>query len=108
MLVWLSLAVAVVAFGASLAFAVVRWLELWRQLKSTGRTLAEALDRVSAAADATATRADALGGATERLDAALRHLAQSRARLRVLQEAWSDVSASFGRVSGYVPREKRA
>ena len=107
-LLWLSLTVALLALGGSIVFAVRCWLALWRQLKSTGGAIGDALERLSAAADATAARADALGGASDRLAEALANLSASRARLRVLQEAWSDVGASVGRVSSYLPREKKA
>ncbi len=107
-LFWLSLAVSLAAVIGAMVFVVRRGLALWRQFTATARALGWGLEQVGASAEATANQAEGLGGATERLDGAIALLAVSRARLRILQEAWSDLSAALGGVSSYVPREKKA
>jgi hypothetical protein len=107
-LIWLSLAVALAAVVASLVFVVLRGLELWRRVKAAGGAFSDGLGRVTTSTEVLAAQADSMGGATEKLDASLSRLAVSRARLRVLQQAWSEVSDPLGRVTDYVPREKEA
>lgn len=105
---WLALAVAFAAVTASLAFAAVRGLALWRQVRATGGELLLEVDRVTTSAELLASQTGSMGGATERLDAALARFSVSRARLMVLLGAWAEVRSTLVRITGYIPREKEA
>jgi hypothetical protein len=94
--------------AGSMAFAVVRGLALWRQFKASAGDLSAALERLTDRTEAVAERAERLGSATDGLDASLSRLGRSRARLGVLQHAWSEATSGIGTARSYVPREKKA
>ena len=105
MLVWLALAFLVVALVGSVAFAVVRGLGAWRAVKALASGAGAALDRIarSSAEIEGHLRAGAESGT--RLDASLRRLSSSRARLNVLTAALADARAAAGRVTDVYPRK---
>lgn len=103
--VWLSLGIAVVAIAASVVFVVLRTLDAWRGFRSVSGLLTTELAAVTASADAASAKAAALGDDSVRLDAALRRLQRSRARLAVLSAAIDDVRSTVSRVTGLVPRK---
>jgi hypothetical protein len=104
-LVWIALGVGLAAVAGALAFAVVRGLRLWRQLRATGAALAQELERLAAAGEQIAARAERLGGDTPRLAARLERLSESRARLAILLSAVQGVRASVGRLTTLAPRK---
>ena len=104
-LLWLSLAIAVVATVASVVFVTLRGLETFRAFKSLGRSMSKGLERIEAS---TAQIEGHLARAAEsgtQLDSELAQLRRSRARLNVLTSALADVRASVGRVTAVYPRK---
>ena len=83
-LVWLSLAVAVVATIASLVFATRRGLESFRTVKRLGRAVSESAARIEATA--------------ARIEEHLANAGESGARL-------DEVRDSVGRVTAVYPRK---
>ena len=104
-LVWLGLAVLVVAFLGGVALVAVQALSAYRTAKAAGGELVAGLDRVLADAERLTAKLEGLSGGTARLQAALDRLSVSRARLNVLLQAISQVRAAFGRLTGVVPRK---
>jgi hypothetical protein len=104
-LVWVALAVAVLAGVGSLARVFVVALRAWRDLKRSRRAVFKELDRVAAAAEAAGTHAAALGVDSERLSRSLAQLAASRRRLAVLQSALDDATGAVGRITAVYPRK---
>ena len=102
---WAGLAVLLLGLFGGLALVVVRGLALWGQLKRTGRTLTDALERLARDADQIAVKAEAAGGGSARLAEALGRLARSRARLSVLLAALKDARAALGRFTAVYPRK---
>ena len=100
---WIALAVLLLAVVGGIAYAVVRGIALWRQVKRTGGTLGAESARV---ADATADiqehldRASAsgvsLGDAGERL-------AVSRAKLDVQLQALREARQTMRRLLWFLP-----
>ena len=103
--IWVALAVAVVAGSASLARFVVVSLRAWRDLKRSRRGLFSELDRVAAAGEALGAKAASLGDDSERLSTAMERLAVSRARLAVLQSALDEATGAVTRVTSVYPRK---
>jgi hypothetical protein len=105
MLVWLALAVALVATVGAATFAVLRGLEAFRAVKRLGRSVSEGIARIEASTariEEHLTRASESGS---RLDASLGRLRRSRAELNVLTSAIDDVRDSAGRVTAVYPRK---
>jgi hypothetical protein len=105
MLLWLSLAFAVVATIGSAIYLTLRGLESFRAFKALARSASEGLQRIevsSARIEGHLARAAESGG---RLDTELAQLRRSRARLTVLTRALDDVRASFGRITAVYPRK---
>ena len=100
---WIALAVLLLAVVGGIAYAVVRGIALWRQVKRTGGTLSAESARI---ADATADiqehldRASAsgvsLGDAGERL-------AVSRAKLDVQLQALREARQTMRRLLWFLP-----
>lgn len=104
-LVWLGLAVFVLASAGGIAFAAVRGLRAYRALRATGGELTDGIDRITRNADEIATKLERLADGTGRLEAALARLHASRSRLNVLLQAIAEVRAGIGRITGVVPRK---
>jgi hypothetical protein len=104
-LVWLGLAVLVLAFLGGIALVVVQALAAYRTAKAAGGELVAGLDRVLADSERLTAKLEGLAPRTQRLQAALDRLSVSRARLNVLLQAISQVRAALGRVTGVVPRK---
>ena len=100
---WIALAVLLAGVVGGIAYAVVRGLSLWRQVKSTGGTLGAETARI---ADATADiqehleRASASG--TSLGDASAR-LAVSRAKLDVQLQALREARQTMRRLLWFLP-----
>ena len=97
MAVWLALIVFLAGLAAGLAYAVVRGIVLWRQLKKTGRRFSEEAARISETAAGIQAHLDRAAASSGRLSEASRRLAASRAamdvQLRALREARHAVQA---------------
>jgi hypothetical protein len=103
MVFWICLAVLLVGVVAGMAYAVIRGLALWRQIKRTGATFGAETARiaeVSAGIQEHLDRASAwsalLGGATARL-------AVSRAKLDVQLQPLQEARRTVRRVLWFVP-----
>lgn len=105
MLVWLTLAFAILVTLGSILFATLKGLELFRAGKGFLRATEEDLDRVSRATGEIELHLQSAATSGTTLTASLARLHHSRARLAVLTSAVSDVRASFGRIAGVLPRK---
>ena len=100
---WIALAVLLLAVVGGIAYAVVRGIALWRQVKRTGGTLGAESARV---ADATADiqehldRASASGAS---LGDASERLAASRAKLDVQLQALREARQTMRRLLWFLP-----
>ena len=100
---WIALAVLLLAVVGGIAYAVVRGIALWRQVKRTGGTLGAESARV---ADATADiqehldRASASGAS---LGDAGERLAVSRAKLDVQLQALREARQTMRRLLWFLP-----
>ena len=100
---WIALAVLLLAVVGGIAYAVVRGIALWRQVKRTGGTLGAESARI---ADATADiqehldRASASGAS---LGDAGERLAVSRAKLDVQLQALHEARQTMRRLLWFLP-----
>jgi len=104
-LLWLSLAIAVVATVASVVFVTLRGLETFRAFKSLGQSVAKGLERIEASTAQIEVHLARAAESGTQLDSELAQLRRSRARLNVLTSALADVRASVGRVTAVYPRK---
>jgi hypothetical protein len=104
-LLWLSLAVSVVATTASAVHATRRGLETFRAVKSLGRDASDGLARIEASAARIEEHLAAAAESGSRLDAELAQLRRSRAQLNVLRSAIDEARDSLGRVTAVYPRK---
>jgi hypothetical protein len=89
MVVWIALALLLVAVIAGVAYCVVRGLQLYRNAKRAGGRITAEMDRISAVtlsierhSAKAAAAADRLHGATGRLDVQLAAVREAQAQLR--------------------------
>ena len=104
-LFWLSLAFAVVATVASLVFATLRGLRLFREIRQLSRFMDTELEQISESSESIERHLSLAAASGERLEASLARLHAARARLNVLMSAIADVRATVGRVTAVVPRK---
>ena len=100
---WASLAVSVVAFVAGAAFVVVRALETKKTLKSLKDALKLELKRLASVGEHTNEELEAARKAFERLEASLERLGTARARLRLVNEAFTEAEAVMARARSFIP-----
>ncbi len=105
MLVWLTLAFAILVTVGSTVFATVKGLESYRAAKGLLRTSGEELDRIARSTGEIELHLQAAATSGTALSASLTRLHASRTRLTVLASAIGDVRASVGRITGVVPRK---
>jgi hypothetical protein len=105
MLLWLSLAVAIVATIAAVVFAVRRGLEAFRAAKALSRTAAGELARIEESSARIEAHLALAAESGTRLDASLVRLRRSNAQLNVLRSAIDDVRDSVGRWTSVYPRK---
>jgi hypothetical protein len=104
-LFWLALAFALVATVASIVYAALKGLELFRGVKRLLRATGEELDAIGRATGAIESHLQAASASGASLGASMTRLHASRARLNVLTTALADVRASVGRLTGVYPRK---
>jgi outer membrane protein TolC len=104
-LVWLALAVAVLATAASLIYLTLQALDAFRAFKRVGRTAGEELERIEKASAEIERHLELAAAGGTRLEASLARLQESRARLTVLTSALADTRAALNRVIGVYPRK---
>jgi len=103
MVIWIGLAVLLVAVVGGIAYAAIRGWQLYRTAKRSGAVLTSEMDRISAVTaeiDRQMAKAEA---ATARLNAATGRLATSRAQLDVQLAAVRQARAQVRRVFWFVP-----
>ncbi len=103
MMVWLAAALLLVAVVAGIAYAVVRGLQLWRNVKRSNATLSAELDRISLASAQIEHHMAAAEAAGARLSNATERLARSRAQLNVQLAAIQEARARVRRTFWFVP-----
>ena len=104
-LLWLALAIAVVAVIASALSLTLKGLEAFRAFKALGRAVTEGVERIERASGEIERHLTLASESGSRLDAELAQLRRSRARLHVLTSAIDDVRASVGRITSVYPRK---
>ena len=100
---WLSLALLFVAVVAGIAFAVVRGLQLYRNVKRAGGEFSERTEKISGTVASIERHMAAAEASTQRLSEANRRLQLSRARLDVQLAAIREARAQVRRVFWFVP-----
>ena len=100
---WLSLALLLVAVAAGIVFAVVRGLQLYRNVKRAGGTFSARTERISSTVASIERHMAAAEASTQRLAEANRRLQLSRARLDVQLAAIREARAQVRRVFWFVP-----
>ncbi len=102
---WVALGFLLVATVASVTFAGVRGLRLWRVFRSFSGQAEQELDHVLRAAETTEQRSASLTTNQERLTQAREHLQISLAQLAVLRAAAAEANAALDRLRKAVPTE---
>ena len=103
MVFWISLAVLLVGVVAGIAYAVVRGLAMWRQIKRTNGTFSAESARISEASAQIQEHLDRASASSARLADAAARLATSRAKLDVQLQALQEARRTVRRVLWFVP-----
>jgi len=103
MVIWIGLAVLLVAVVGGIAYAAIRGWQLYRTAKRSGAVLTSEMDRISAASLKIERQMAKAEAATGRLNAATGRLATSRAQLDVQLAAVRQARAQVRRVFWFVP-----
>ena len=103
MVLWISLAVLLVAVLAGIAYCVVRGFQLYRNAKRVGGTIGAEVERISAVTLEIERQNAAAAAAAERLHGATDKLAVSRARLQLQLAALREAQALVRRTFWFVP-----
>jgi septal ring factor EnvC (AmiA/AmiB activator) len=104
-LVWLALAVAVVAVVAASINVTLKGREAFRGAKRLSGTVSSELERIEEATGQIEEHLARAEASSARLETALDRLQRSRAQLNVLRSAIDDVRDSIGRVTAVYPRK---
>ena len=100
---WIALAVLFVAIVGGLAYAVVRGIQLWRDVKRSSSRLGAEVERISEASLRFERHVAAAEAAAGRLQGSTGRLAASRARLDVQLAALREARAQVRRTFWFVP-----
>jgi hypothetical protein len=103
--VWLALAVSLVAVAVALTMTTRRGIALYRDFKKLGTVMADELASIERRAGDIEGHIAAATASGEALSVAAARLADSRARLNVLLAAIADVRESVSRVRAFLPRK---
>jgi len=103
MVFWLSLAVLVAGVVAGIAYAVVRGLALWRQLKRTNRMFGAEAARIAEVSAGIQEHLDRASASSVLLTEATARLAVSRAKLDVQLAAIREARQTVRRVLWFLP-----
>ena len=106
LLFWLALALFVLATAASMVFATLRGIALFRAVKRLSRETGDRLDRIARASGEIELHLQAAARSGSALQASLARLRASRSKLAVSTAALADVRASVGRITSVLPRSK--
>ncbi|HZG35292.1 MAG TPA: hypothetical protein VEY87_05535 [Gaiellaceae bacterium] len=105
MLFWLALAFLIVSVVGSIGFAITRGVGTWRALKRLGSGVTDELDAIGRSAAQIESHLQAASVSGTALDASLRRLSASRARLNILTGALADARTASGRLTDVYPRK---
>ena len=100
---WIALAVLLAGLVGGLAYALMRGLVLWRQLKGTKQGLEDESARIEAGTLEIQAHLDRAGASSETLREAGARLATSRARLDLQLQAVREARHALRRVLWFVP-----
>jgi GTP1/Obg family GTP-binding protein len=100
---WISLAVFVVGLLGGLAYAILRGLALWRNVKHTGRAFSTESARIADVSAGIQAHLDRAEASNELLREAAARLAASRARLDVQLHAVREARHALRRVLPFLP-----
>lgn len=102
---WIALAISTVAFIAGVVFVVIRALATKKALKSLTSAIEVEVEKVSAAGERSVAGVEAVTKSFERLDGSLKRFATAQARLRLVNEAFSEAETVVTRARAFVPRK---
>jgi hypothetical protein len=100
---WIALAVLLVGIVAGIAYAVVRGITMWRQLKRTSKRLGAETARIADASAEIQEHLDRAGASGALLGEATGRLAASRAVLDVQLQALREARQTVRRVLWFLP-----
>ena len=100
---WIALAVLLVGILGGIAYAVLRGLALWRQVKRANRTFGAETARIAEASAEIQEHLDRASASSALLTEAAARLAVSRANLDVQLEAIREARQTVRRVLWFVP-----
>ncbi|HET8811585.1 MAG TPA: hypothetical protein VFM67_03215 [Gaiella sp.] len=103
MVFWICLAVLLVGIVAGMAYAVIRGLALWRQIKRTGATFGAETARIAEVSAGIQEHLDRASASSALLGDATARLAVSRAKLDVQLQALQEARRTVRRVLWFVP-----
>jgi hypothetical protein len=103
--VWLALAVSLVAVVVATVVTTRRGLGLYRDFKRLGGSLGDELLVIERNTAEIETHLAAASRSSDALSVSVARLAESRARLNVLLAAIADVRAKVARVTSFLPRK---
>ena len=102
-LVWLALALSLVAVIVAVVFTTLRGIELFRSFRALGGAVGPELAAIERSSAEIEGHLQAAERSSQALSAALERLQRSRAELNVLLEAFGDVRTTLDRVTGLWP-----
>jgi hypothetical protein len=100
---WIALAVLLLAVVGGIAYAVVRGISLWRQVKRTGGTLGAESARIADASADIQEHLDRASASGASLGDAGERLAVSRAKLDVQLQALREARQTMRRLLWFLP-----
>ena len=100
---WIALAVLLVGLAGGIAYAVLRGLSMWRQVKRTGRVFSAESTRIADASAQMQEHLDRSSASGVRLGQAADRLAVSRARLDVQLQAIREARNTMRRLLWFLP-----
>ena len=100
---WIALAVLLVGILGGIAYAVLRGLALWRQVKRANRTFGAETARIAAASAEIQEHLDRASASSALLTEATARLAVSRAKLDVQLAAIREARQTVRRVLWFLP-----
>lgn len=103
MLVWVAAAVFVLGVAGGLAFAIVRGITMWRDLKRTSRAFGEHTTAITRSLDEIDGHLQRAGKSNEQLAAASERLRSSRERLAVQLAAVHEARVAMSRTFWFLP-----
>jgi len=105
LLVWIPLALLLLALTAGSVYVFLRVRTFLRTAKIVGTQLDGTLRDLTASADRLSANMEEFNAAVPRLEASIERLERSLARVAVLQAAVQDARESLGRLTAVYPRK---